>query len=506
MIKKLHLKTLLLIAALLVGSSSAWAETVTLTNANIVAAGDATEGYASWDLSDGNGNSWSAYAIKYKHSNATSSYHFLQIKKYASSTAYYIQVPTLGTKITSIKMTVSGASKPMDGGENSATLFFSASNSTSSTGTGVASGTGGSSVTIDCSSLNLNSGYITASASVRIWDVEVTYSLSSNTATSGDFTWDLSTNTYTIDETNGTVTWSDNHANMVNTGTNYKNYLGGDSNNRTSSRFYTGNTLTITPASGFGIASVEFTAASVNYASTLGNSTWTNATTAVDGTKVTVTPTNRAAAISATIGGTCGFTAVKVYWESIPASVTNSVTSAGLATFASDYSLDYSDVTVTVTGLEAYIAKEESGAITLTKVNKVPAGTGVLLRATAGGTSFNVPVTSATTDDVTGNLFVRGTGAAVSYGEGPYNYVLSIVNNKIGFYKANNNTVATNRAYLQTTIAAGARLEIDGMTGITGVNLNENQNENRYYDLQGCYVAQPTKGLYIVNGRKVVIK
>ena len=175
-----------------------------------------------------------------------------------------------------------------------------------------------------------------------------------------------------------------------------------------------------------------------------------------------------------------------------------------MATFASDYSLDYSDVTVT--GLEAYIAKEESGAITLSKVNKVPAGTGVLLRATAGGTSFNVPVTSATTDDVTGNLFVRGTGAAVSYGSGPYNYVLSIVDGKIGFYKANNNTVATNRAYLQTTIAAGARLEIDGMTGITGVNLNENQNENRYYDLQGRYVAQPTKGLYIVNGRKVVIK
>ena len=178
------------------------------------------------------------------------------------------------------------------------------------------------------------------------------------------------------------------------------------------------------------------------------------------------------------------------------------ISSAGLATFAYDYALDYSGVT----GLEAYIAKEESGAITLTKVNKVPAGTGVLLRATAGDTSFNVPVTSATTDNVTGNLFVRGTGAAVSYGEGPYNYVLSIVNNKIGFYKANNNTVATNRAYLQTTIAAGARIEIDGMTGISSVNLNENQNENRYYDLQGRYVAQPTKGLYIVNGRKVVIK
>ena len=146
-----------------------------LTNANIVAAGEANSGYQSWTITDGNNNEWEAYAIKNKHSNATSSYHYLQIKKYASNTAYYIQVPELGTQITSITMTVSSTSQPMTGGGNSATLYFSSSSSTSSTGTGVASGTGSSSVTIDCSSLNLNTGYITASAGVRIWDVSVTY-------------------------------------------------------------------------------------------------------------------------------------------------------------------------------------------------------------------------------------------------------------------------------------------------------------------------------------------
>ncbi|MBQ3910118.1 MAG: chitobiase/beta-hexosaminidase C-terminal domain-containing protein, partial [Muribaculaceae bacterium] len=72
-------------------------------------------------------------------------------------------------------MTVSSTNKPMDGGSNSATLFFSGSNSTSAAGAGVASGTGASSVSIDCSSLNLNTGYITASGAVRIWDVVVTY-------------------------------------------------------------------------------------------------------------------------------------------------------------------------------------------------------------------------------------------------------------------------------------------------------------------------------------------
>ena len=44
----------------------------------------------------------------------------------------------------------------------------------------------------------------------------------------------------------------------------------------------------------------------------------------------------------------------------------------------------------------------------------------------------------------------------------------------------------------------------DVVTGITGVNQNENQNQ--YYDLQGRRVAQPTKGLYIQGGRKVLIK
>ena len=136
----------------------AWGQTgtATLTNANIVAAGDGTEGDKNWTITDGNLKEWKAYAIKKQHSNATSDYHFLQIKKYSDNTAYYIQVPEYGNKITQIKMTVSGASKAMDGGENTATLYFSASNSTSAAGDGVVSGTGTSSVTIDCSSLNLN--------------------------------------------------------------------------------------------------------------------------------------------------------------------------------------------------------------------------------------------------------------------------------------------------------------------------------------------------------------
>jgi len=183
------------------------------------------------------------------------------------------------------------------------------------------------------------------------------------------------------------------------------------------------------------------------------------------------------------------------------------VSEAGLATYASNFALDYSDVS----NLEAYIAKEENGAVKLQQVNKVPAGTGVLLRATdGGGNSYTVPTTTEDTDDVTDNLFKRGTGATVASQEGgttKYNYILNVVDNVLGFYKANNQMVATNRAYLQTTISAASRIAInfDEASGIADVN-RETTTEDRYYDMQGRQVALPTKGLYIVNGKKVVIK
>ena len=46
----------------------------------------------------------------------------------------------------------------------------------------------------------------------------------------------------------------------------------------------------------------------------------------------------------------------------------------------------------------------------------------------------------------------------------------------------------------------------EDVTALTQVNSEERKMNNEYYDLQGRKVAQPTKGLYIVNGKKVVIK
>jgi hypothetical protein len=132
------------------------------------------------------------------------------------------------------------------------------------------------------------------------------------------YTWDLSIASYDEITDPDIVTWSSNYATMTNSsksgGTSASNYLGGDSNNRTSSRFYSGNTLTITPATGYLINSIVFTATSESYASAFAGSTWTNATATASGKTVTVTATNGTNAIVAAISGTCGFTAVTVYY------------------------------------------------------------------------------------------------------------------------------------------------------------------------------------------------
>ena len=74
----------------------------------------------------------------------------------------------------------------------------------------------------------------------------------------------------------------------------------------------------------------------------------------------------------------------------------------------------------------------------------------------------------------------------------------------------NSNAIAPFRAYFTYTGVNGARdlnFIIDGeTTAVRGIENGELIIENSFYDLQGRKVAQPTKGLYIVNGKKVIVK
>ena len=205
-------------------------------------------------------------------------------------------------------------------------------------------------------------------------------------------------------------------------------------------------------------------------------------------------------------------TELKLY-KTAPSSVPVTVTAAGMATYVPAYNLNFSG-----TDIEAYKVKVNTkGTATLTKVDEVPAGTPVLLI----GTTDDIPVIASAA--VSDNDLVAGTGAAVATIDGTYtNMILNNGSSGIGFYFANGQTVATNRAYLHilTSLAPDAAAPMmlvfdDGnTTGIDAALMNSEQRiENSVYDLQGRQIVNGKsvngklqKGLYIVNGRKVVIK
>ena len=87
--------------------------------------------------------------------------------------------------------------------------------------------------------------------------------------------------------------------------------------------------------------------------------------------------------------------------------------------------------------------------------------------------------------------------------------------NPIGFYKVKNNVtnIPGNKAFLVlTSTEAQAKsfvleFEDGGTTGIETIENSQKSTDNGvYYDLQGRRVENPTRGIYIVNGKKVVIK
>ena len=129
-------------------------------------------------------------------------------------------------------------------------------------------------------------------------------------------TWDLSKASYET-MTDSSATWESSKATIsvdkasATTATN--NYC---PPTQSSTRFYTNSVLTITPANGYQINSIVFTATSNAYATALGsNSNWTNASASVNSSTVTVTPSNKRDPVSATIGAVTGHSSVVVNYS-----------------------------------------------------------------------------------------------------------------------------------------------------------------------------------------------
>ena len=171
-------------------------------------------------------------------------------------------------------------------------------------------------------------------------------------------------------------------------------------------------------------------------------------------------------------------------------------------------------------------------------MKQVPAETGILIMAPQG----EYPVPTASVASVYANMF-RGTltGTTIQThetiaGEDYVNYYLSNGDAGVGFYKVTKEegvSLGANRCYLpiknkeaaaSTRSASSARSQIafleadeviviplfrgvgednDGTTNLTPAL---SKGEGAWYTLQGQRVAKPGKGIYIRNGKKIVIK
>ena len=195
------------------------------------------------------------------------------------------------------------------------------------------------------------------------------------------------------------------------------------------------------------------------------------------------------------------------------------VPASGLGTFSAKAKFTLPE------GLEAYYCKNYSeGTVSAVAIEgPVAANTGVLLKGTPGET-YTLTGTNEAPADITDNALVAVTEAThVGQTSGGYtNFMMSggkFV--KIADSSDPNVKMPANRAYLQLNLGAGsneyeslALVWDDDPTGIAPLLSPQGgtshspmgETEGAWYDLSGRKVKNPTKGIYIQKGKKVLVK
>ncbi len=155
-------------------------------------------------------------------------------------------------------------------------------------------------------------------------------------------------------------------------------------------------------------------------------------------------------------------------------------------------------------GVTAYIATQvNTNTIHMEEVTNVPASTPIVLKASAG--TYYLPVITTATDDVTDNKLLASDGTVTGNG---YIYALGKNNDEVGFYLVKSgSTVLEGKAYLSigSPVKEFLGFNFDVETAITETAEKSECTEN-LFDLSGRRVSKAQKGLYIVNGRKVLVK
>ena len=179
---------------------------------------------------------------------------------------------------------------------------------------------------------------------------------------------------------------------------------------------------------------------------------------------------------------------------------TITVGATGYATF---YSPEVS-VSLDVEGITAYSVKlsGDKTTATLTPVTEAGQYTAVLIKAAAG--TYELPVIKSAawfSTDLKGHWADKESDGT--------QYCLAQKNGVVGFYKVQSGVkIPTGKGFLEIPAASRDFVGFDfggETTGIEKASVAIDANAP-VYNLNGQRVAQPTRGLYIVNGKKVIIK
>ena len=148
----------------------------------------------------------------------------------------------------------------------------------------------------------------------------------------------------------------------------------------------------------------------------------------------------------------------------------------------------------------AYTGTINGDYLTLNAVEgTIPANTPVVLNANVGTYTFSITEnqTAIEGNDLQGTLTAATVANALT---------LQVIDDQIGFYTFTGTTIPANKAYLVLgSEVKGLSLSFGETDGVTSIATELPEGEN-IYNLAGQRVSKATKGIYIINGRKVVVK
>lgn len=172
-----------------------------------------------------------------------------------------------------------------------------------------------------------------------------------------------------------------------------------------------------------------------------------------------------------------------------------------IATFSAPFA------TIIPADVKAYYVSAKGAEATMTAIEAeaIPANQGVILTSESGDAATMVPAAGETAAAITGNQLGHSAGAAktLTAGEG---YILGNGTEGIAFYPCKAGSLPINKAYLLGN--GESAIVMNFGNAVTGINTIAAPASSKapIFDLSGRRVVKATKGLYIQNGKKVIVK